>query len=146
MKTNLAFYSVAKRTIIDLVVLVKDQQLGMFSSRNEEELRSDFADVVCAEYEVAQRAIEDSFVSLVSESTEEAFWENLGAVPPLCRNSMGNTESFKMSEMRFGNVTLICCRIGDRYFEFHDKATLKHQEIVDKVKAHLSTERQTADA
>lgn len=76
---------------------------------------------------------------LFSSIPEQSYRDYLEALPPVGMTTVGNTQSFKMSERRFGQVTLICVKVGRCYFKFHDRITLTHSQVMDKVHAYLNT-------
>ncbi len=68
--------------------------------------------------------------------TKEQFVQSLeGSVR---RIRQANTESFKMSEIVYGNIVNIYARIGEQYFHLCDTISLKHDEIIAKVKSMSS--------
>lgn len=137
-KTRDAFYSVAQ-TVVDAIVKVDGIEIGMFTRKTEAQLRLEYQDLARGTWEEAEAKVEEAYITQVEASTEAEFWSYLGAVPPLCRNVTGETESFKMSEMKFGCVTFIGVRIGERFFKFYDKKSLSHQQVIEKTRRHLAS-------
>jgi hypothetical protein len=87
----------------------------------------------------------DSYILPVSEITEERFNDMLEVLPPLNWhfNEAGGAQSFKLAEMYCGNITQIFAQYGNRYFEFRDRETLTHQEIIERVR-RFTEEKQCA--
>jgi hypothetical protein len=63
------------------------------------------------------------------EIDEDQYMEMLEMLPPM--NWIGGT--FMLCEFSFDNYTKIFCKIGKRYFQFSDSASLKEAEIIQKV-------------
>lgn len=94
------------------------------------ELR-DFAEV-CREIEALDRAHD---CHPPKEITKERFWEKLEVLPPVDWQRRGSHESFKIMERLCGNLTTICVRVGDRYFELVEDIRTPHEKLLELVGA-----------
>lgn len=136
-KTDTVCYSKGAKTIIDMMVEVDGQHVGLHSGQGIDEMKARYPDAEYANLDDAHRVIEAEYITQPQEIDEESYRGYLEALPPVGMNTVGNTQSFKMSERRFGQVTLICAKVGRCYFKFHDRITLTHSQVMEKVQAHL---------
>lgn len=80
-------------------------------------------------YVEIEKAAKIKYITDPIEIDEDRYMEMLEILPPM--NWIGGT--FMLCEFSFGNYTEIFCKIGKRYFEFSDSASLKEAEIIEKV-------------
>lgn len=99
--------------------------------------------VVLPEQDAFQR-YEDGFRSPPVEITAATFFEMLEVLPPGDWRGTGDTESFKLIERTAASITGIYARIGDRYFHMSDTCTLPHADIVARIKASPTFDRDVA--
>ena len=137
-KTDTVCYSKDAKTIIDLMVSIEGKEVGLYSRETVDSLKARYPDAQCADLDAAHQVIEAEYVSRVEEIDEESYMSYLGALPPVGMRTLGKSQSFKMSERRFGRVTLICAQDGDRYFKFHDLISMPHDEVMAKVRKYLT--------
>lgn len=136
-KTHTVCYSKGAKTIIDMMVDVGGQHVGLYSGQGIDEMKARYPDAEYANLDDAHRVIEAEYITQPEEIDEESYRDYLEALPPVGMNTVGNTQSFKMSERRFGQVTLICAKVGRCYFKFHDRISLTHSQVMEKVRSHL---------
>lgn len=136
-KTEIVCYSKGAKMIIDAMVDVGGQHVGLYSGQRIDEMKARYPDAEYANLDDAHRVIEAEYITQPQVIDEQSYRDYLEALPPVGMNTVGNTQSFKMSERRFGQVTLICAKVGRCYFKFHDRITLTHSQVMDKVHAHL---------
>lgn len=85
--------------------------------------------------------------SVLQEESREDFIDALECLPPLdwSKGVGGQSESFKMSEAYSYNTHFIHVRMGKedeaKYFKLCDLVSLKHDEIMDKVRAAIRENR-----
>ncbi|MEX0446588.1 hypothetical protein [Xenorhabdus sp. SGI246] len=68
------------------------------------------------------------------------YMDALAVLPPQdwqCDQRKGS-ESFKLAEMYFGNVTYIYAKVDGKYFKFRDLCTLSHVQIVSRINAAIT--------
>lgn len=136
-KTDTVCYSKEAKTIIDMMVNIGGQEVGLHTGQSVQSMQERYADAQCADLAAAHEVIEAQYVSGVEEIDEDSYIESLEVLPPVAMRTVGNTQSFKLSERRYGRVTLICAKEGRRYFKFHDLITMPHEEVMAKVRKHL---------
>lgn len=125
------FVSLAQRVIIDYAGANGRTQIF---GQTLEEVRERYPDVQVMEANDAVDAIEDGLIDdEVTEITEQQFIEALEAMPPMKWKRYSDAESFMMVERLYGSVTSIYVRVGDRYYTFHDRCSVSHDDIVRKV-------------
>ena len=133
-KPKKCFYVKGSHTIIDTAT---DDGLSTCYGETLEQVQArypgaelrDFNDALMAEITEAERS---AFCHPPQEITEERFWYFLEVLPPVAWVRAGETESFKVSEFTCGQITQICCRIGNKYYGLSDDASLPHAEIVKR--------------
>jgi len=91
------------------------------------------------EYGEARKVIDDLHVTAPQEIDADTFMKTLEVLPPNDWQRNGNTESFKLCERLIGDISLICVRIGKRYFSFHDHSSKSHEASVKKARFCMST-------
>lgn len=128
---NQCVVSLANRTIIDYV---RDNGLTQIFGKTLDQVREKYPDAQIMGADEAVRSIETSLIDTdATEITEEQFISALEALPPKRWQSYTDTESFLMSEYLYGYVTSVYARVGNRYYTFHDRCTLSHDDIIRKV-------------
>jgi len=126
---NPVFYVPGRVGIIDNCINGR----GQYSGKTLEETREEYPGVLLGESETIYTEWENSFKSPPVEVTEARFLEMLEVLPPVSWvHGAANTESFKISERLFGDITAIFCKIGNRYFEMSDNIRMPHAEIVKR--------------
>lgn len=137
-KTDTVCYSKDAKTIIDMMVSIEGKEVGLYTRETVDSMKARYPDAQYANLDAAHEVIETEYISGVEEIDEESYMSYLEALPPVGMRTLGNSQSFKMSERRFGRVTLICARDGGRYFKFHDLITMPHDEVMAKVRKYLA--------
>ena len=143
-KTDTVCYSKHAKTIIDMMVNIDGKEVGLYTSETAESMKTRYPDAQYADLDAAHQVIEAEYITGVEEMEEASYFSYLGALPPVAMRTVGNTQSFKLSERRFGRVTLICAQEGERYFKFNDLITMPHDEVMAKVRKYLN--EQTVEA
>lgn len=124
------FFQPSTNTVIDLV---RANGLSMYGERTLAQLQEEEgSDVMVMDMEAAIQQINASHTKPPFEISEDRFDDMLGILPPQKWVRYKTEESFHVSERITGNIVMIFVRIGGRYFEMHDEATLTHE---DRVKA-----------
>ncbi|QHM74040.1 hypothetical protein [Mixta intestinalis] len=88
----------------------------------------------------AERAYWQSREKAAVKSPEEidvhAFHDALGVMYPMNwqGSGEGEYETFMLAEMVCGDVTQIYARLGNRYYRMCDKNTLRHADILARVR------------
>jgi hypothetical protein len=73
----------------------------------------------------------------IKSVSAERFSEMLNILPPMTWNGLGtSTETFKMSEFEYCDITTVFCRIGTNHFELKADYRISHREIEEFCKAH----------
>lgn len=125
------FVSLANRTVIDYV---RDNGLTQIFGQTIDEVRQRYPDVQIMSADEAVNAIETSLIDNdATEITEDQFISALEVLPPKHWQSYTDTESFMMAEYLYGYVTSIYARVGNRYYTFHDRCNMSHDDIIRKV-------------
>ncbi|MCR4319791.1 MAG: DUF1419 domain-containing protein [Candidatus Brocadiaceae bacterium] len=122
------FYQPGKPGIIDLCIDGK----GQYSGESLEQMRLRYPGAEIGELGAVSEYSENCFKSAAVEITEDRFIEMLEVLPPINWVHENGSESFKISERTYGNITAIFARIGERYFELSDSIFLSHQQIMEK--------------
>lgn len=122
--------------VVDVVVDGGDGvERGLYSSATRAELQAKYPGLeVCTRDEYREQATAAARKPPV-EIDQEEFDRLLNVLPPQGWTNRGGSESFKLSEYYTLDVTTICARIGDRYFQMRDRAGLRHEDIVAAVAA-----------
>lgn len=125
------FVSLAQRVIIDYAGANGRTQIF---GQTLEEVRERYPDVQAMEANDAVDAIENGLIDAeATEITEQQFTDALEVLPPMKWKSYSDSESFMMAEFFYGSVTSIYARVGNRFYTFHDRCSLSHDDIVRKV-------------
>jgi Protein of unknown function (DUF1419) len=123
------FHVPGKPGIIDTCI----NGIGMYSGETLEQIQARYPGAVIGELGQVAEESEEHFKSAPVEITEERYWEMLEILPPVSWvHGAASTESFKMSERMYGDITAIFCKIGNRYFEMSDNIRMPHAEIVKR--------------
>lgn len=123
------YYSPSKLTVIDLIM---PNGLTQYAAETEEQIRLRYPDARRMTFDDAILSKENALIDAPMEITEDQFIEALEVLPPNQWRTVGNEESFKMSEHLSGGITRIYARIGERFFSFNDRFTLPHKQIIAK--------------
>lgn len=124
------FVSLSKRVVIDVI---RENGSTLINGNTLEEIRERYPDAQQMSLEEAKEALESNLIGDPERISKEQFIEALEVLPPESWRNCGETESFKMSEYFYGNITSIYVRIGNEYFSFNDRGTLSHDDIIRKV-------------
>lgn len=115
--------------------IVNAQGLGRYSGQTLEQIAARYNTTVeVMSSEKAMELTDAKFRTPPKEITKEDFWHFLEVLPPEGWVRAGAAESFKLCERTCGSITLICVRLGQRYFSLHDDCFMRHDDIVDKVR------------
>lgn len=130
------FYVPGETNVVDVVVEDGDGvQRGSYSSATRTELETKYPGlVVCTQDEYREQARAAARKPPV-EIDQAEFDRLLNVLPPQGWTNRGGSESFKLSEYYALDVTTICARVGDRYFQLRDRAGLRHEDIVSAIAA-----------
>lgn len=122
-------FSVSARTLIDYVD--PDTGCTVHSLETLDALRDRFPDAeVTASWDAAQRLIEKAFVR-TPERIERQQWIQAFDTPrDLVRR--GSTETFKSSELLFGDIAVIYARDAWKFYKLYDRADISHEQILAK--------------
>lgn len=107
--------------------------------RTLDELRQTWPDMVLGKLSEYQALSDARHYTPVKEIDEERFTGQLEVLPPEDWQSpgKGQGQSFKMSEYWSGNLTNIYAHVQGRFFEFRDRCTLSHQDIVARIQKEV---------
>jgi hypothetical protein len=81
-------------------------------------------------HEEARRAIEKEFIQQPRRINASEWNELLLSASPMQRVGRGRTESFKLQEMVFGNISVILCRDEWRFWRLQDHVSLSHDQVL----------------
>lgn len=115
-----------------ILAFAKISERGYVSKYGEqtlEELQSVYQDIKLVSYEEYQ----DIFKTPVKEINKDRFNDMFEVLPPLGLVCQKKSMTFKLMEMYSDNITYIFAEISGRYFEFRDRLTLTHDNIIAKV-------------
>lgn len=106
--------------------------------KNQAMMEQEYPGIVVLSYEDMQKCVNEAAKTEPHEINEEDFEEALGCLPPLDLTGSSDSRSFKMCEFYVEKITTIYVYLKQdevyRYFSFRDLYSLKHSEIVDKVR------------
>lgn len=127
-------YSVGARTLIGYVDPITGRLLN--SEEPFDSVLAEFPDTVIAEsWDTTERALEKEYIH-PPKRIERAAWLRMFTIqPPQSLVRRGQTESFKVSDLLYGQVAFIYARIGWRFFRLCDRIDMSHDEIVAKCRA-----------
>ena len=103
--------------------------LSVFSGETLEQVRERYPGAVITGGEEIDKAIDLKYKHPPVEIERQRFLDMLCILPPEDWTTRSGAETFKMSEMTAGTITTIFCRIGGRYFEMSDDASMSHDDI-----------------
>ncbi len=104
---------------------------SMFNNEDLAAIQKRYPGAVIMSYDEYETKRENALITSTHEISEERFRYMLEVLPPVSWVSGGGSESFKLSERTSGNITAICCRIKDKFFEFQNVITMQHDAIVE---------------
>lgn len=129
------FYVPGAPQIIDVAVLTSaGEWVSQVRGMNLMLLRDENPEVVMGDLDEWVAQHEKSLIGTPEEINKAEWWEALECLPPEGWHNLGGGESFKMMEYYSGRVTSIYVRILDRYFTWHDVASLPHLDCLAKVR------------
>lgn len=127
--SRMVYYSPSTNQAIDY--LKADGKSRMFTGKlTDEAFKAAYPDAILMGEERAIKLKAEGDKLPAKRITRVRFWELLEVMYPEAWIQRGQTESFGLVEHWSGNVTTICCRIGDDYFEMRDDIRLSHDAIV----------------
>lgn len=135
MKTKMCFFQPTTKTTIDMV---RPDGLSLYGGNTLEQLTAEYGEVIIIDFESAYRQHCDSYKMPTKEIGEARFIDMLEVLPPAKWVSYGEEESFHVCERIAGNIVSIFVRIGKRYFEMQDEASLSHADRVRAASITLS--------
>ncbi|MEI2630579.1 hypothetical protein [Erwinia aphidicola] len=103
------------------------------------ELRQTWPDMVLVKLSEYQALSAARHCTPVKEIDEARFTDQLEVLPPEDWQypGKGQGQSFKSSEYWSGDVTAIFAHVQGRFFEFRDRCTLSHQDIVARIQKEV---------
>lgn len=123
-------------SMIDLAKAGPDGALiGGHSNRTAEDLERDYPGLQLGEFEDVTTTMENERKTEPVEIDAEAYAFALEVLPPHGYSGDSAGESFKMIERVSGRITTVFARLGKRFFKFNDLYTIRHNEIVAKIRA-----------
>jgi hypothetical protein len=126
------FYQPGRAGIIDLAIERDGILTGAYSGESLEQTRIRYPGAEIGKLGPISEASEERFKHPPTEINEARFMEMLEVLPPVNWICDGESESFKLSERTYGNITAIFVRIEARYFELSDSIFLNHEQIIAK--------------
>lgn len=136
LRTDLMFADQTNAQLFDEVIEQHDGSLmGAWSKLTFEQIIEQHPTVIMVtrdEYEVLHY---QHFATQPRQVTRDDFWQMLEVLPPLDMHTTPQGTSFKMAERYSHNITDIYAQIGDTYWNFRDKETLPHSEIMNRITA-----------
>lgn len=127
--------SVSQRALIDYVD--PDTGMSIYGQETLDSMRERFPDAeIVSSWEAVQRLIEKEFVQS-PRPISRTEWNDmlLAHTPPVGRYGHGQTESFRLPDLVFGQTGVILARDGWRFYRLIDRIDLSHQEILAKCRA-----------
>ena len=113
----------------------KQAYCGIYSNETLDEARNRYPDMEIMEFDDAYALHRAAYISAPKEIDRQRFGDMLDVLPPVNWVRNHDSESFKLSERDTADITLICVRRGNRFFELHDSIKLTHEEIMVRVNA-----------
>ena len=113
------------------------KNVTLYSGRTLEQMQAEYPDAVVLPWEEAHERERAQFVTQISETTRERFWEMLEILPPCKWTRYEGEESFFVSEAIHSDIHSWFARIGERYFTLDDSCTLTHREIMLAARAYM---------
>lgn len=136
-------------SIIDTVIMVNGEYVSSIYKKTLADVRAEYhgsaievmeLDAAYTLYEAAQIA---KYCKPPKEVTEERFWDMLEVLPPVSWVRFAGEETFKLSERTIGNITLICARIGQKYYEYQGDIRTDHNDIIKHIQAEIAAGKVT---
>jgi len=135
-ETQLCIMSKNSCCVID--ILLSDGKT-MFERETPSQVQRRYRDAEVMKIDAAMAVIEELHIDKEPEEiTEDSFMDAYEALPPLHSIYRGKNHTFMMSEFYSGNITSIYAMVGNRYFTFHDRSSLSHDEIIRKCRMHIT--------
>jgi hypothetical protein len=122
----------------DRVIDVRDEEDPAYPCRTIEEIQEEYPGAIVG----SEEDVANSFCTSPAEITRERWGEMFCDGLPVGFKGWNGTESFRLCEYVILDVQRILCRIGSEFFEFYDRSSITHEQIVEKVTAFI-TERDT---
>lgn len=136
----MVFAALPSFSVIDNAVFVDGQWLSSYTRQTQEQLAEQYGEVCMMGIRECTAGREAFVITEAKEIDQTRYMDMLEVLPPLDFVNTGRTSSFKMSEMYSGNITTIFVRVAGRYFEFKDRVTLTHSEILSRVLEHVTAQ------
>lgn len=131
---SIACFAQSGRGPVDLVMSKEGRYVGAYSGMTQEELRAEYPGIVVQSLESAVAECRESCKTGVKEIDEERFHDALECLPPLNWRRRADGESFMLCERKYEDITSIYVRVGNRFFTFDDADSLKHEDIIARVR------------
>lgn len=112
----------------------KGELFGAWSKLSFQEIIDQNPDVILARIEEYDLLHHEHYSTQPVQVTEERYWEMLEVLPPLDMHTSNLGTTFKMIERYSGNITDIFAQIGDIYWNFRDRDSMRHEEIIEKIR------------
>lgn len=121
--------------IIDQAFFNEEAQVyTTYSGQTIEAMQDRYPGLKVGDFNDLMRAKEAFYRELgVYEIDEETFMDALECLPPLDWQRKGHVESFKLSELITGNIAMIYCRLGKRFFRFYDDVKLNWEGVARRL-------------
>lgn len=121
--------------IIDQAIFNEQAQVyTTYSGQTIEAMQARYPGLKVGDFNDLMRAKEAFYRELgVYEIDEETFMDALECLPPLDWQRKGQAESFKFSELITGNIAMIYCRLGKRFFRFYDDVALNWEGVARRL-------------
>ncbi|MFV0455623.1 MAG: hypothetical protein ACK5NQ_11640 [Pseudomonas sp.] len=128
------FYVPGQPWAIDFAVERDGVTVSQISGETLEQVQARHPGAIVADYAEVCAQVEAQSKTEPRQIDAEDFDYALNVLPPVGWVRESGCESFKMSEHTNGNVTAIYARLGDTFWTFQDVYTMKHAEIMEKVR------------
>jgi len=128
------FYVPGQPWAIDFAVERDGVTVSQISGETLEQVQARHPGAIVADYAEVCAQIEAQSKTEPRQIDAEDFDYALNVLPPVGWVRESGCESFKMSEHTNGNVTAIYARVGETFWTFQDVYTMKHAEIMAKVR------------
>lgn len=129
------FYQPDKYMTYDIAELIDGEYKGRHSGKTLAELEIERPGIKLMTEEEAQAAMTLQAIRPAVEIVEAEYIAALEVLPPGAWVRNPGSSSFHMRRYDLGNITAIYVNLGNRFYRLHDVATLKHSEIVLRVRA-----------
>jgi len=133
---ELCFYVPGRHTVIDMVLM--PDGLGLWGTETLEQIQAQYPGAVVIGFDIACEMIDKAnaeryHVGRFEKITEDRFLEMLECLPPMNWHIERGAESFLMSELTCGNITLAFVRSGKEYFEGYVLTGTSHDTLLQMV-------------